>query len=361
MLQSTVVNRELSPLLCRTLSEMSLPKVAWRIFCLLLFCFPLFAADQGSVMLVGGGSTVPLPLYKKWKDVYNKRNPAMQMDYVPFGSAEGILEISNGKSDFGAGEVLLSADERAKGSLVELPVAIIGIVPAYNLPAVNEDLKFTGELLAEIFLGDVKNWNDSRISKLNPGASLPNTPIQVIYRPGGKGTNYVFSDFLSKTSPKFREKIGRSPSPSWPVGIPAERSSDMAQKIKDTPGSIGYVELQYVQQYHLSAGSVLNPAGKFVKGSDQSIIAACRAVEGSEWNKFAVSLTNAPGADSFPITSFTWLYVRERSADSRRAAALSDLMAWMFGEGQRVALQEGYPGLPDQLLAKIRAKAASIR
>lgn len=328
---------------------------------ILLFCLcPLFAADQSAVMLVGGGSTVPLPLYKKWKEAYNKRSPNIQMEYVPFGSAEGITQISNGKSDFGAGEVLLTSEDRAKGNLVELPVAIIGIAPVYNLPGVHEELKFTGELLAEIYMGEVKSWNDSRIVKLNPGVSLPDLPIQVIYRPGGKGTNYVFSDFLSKTSPKFREKIGRSPSPHWPLGTAAERSQDMAQKVKETPGSIGYVELQYVDTYFLSSGSVLNASGRFVKASDKSITAACRAVEGTEWDKFAVSLTNASGADSFPITSFTWLYVRERASDQHRGAALADLMAWMFGEGQHLALQEGYPGLPDPLLTKIKQKLATI-
>lgn len=332
-----------------------------RVAAMLVFCLcPLFAADQGPVTLVGGGSTVPLPLYKKWKEAYNKRSPNIQMEYVPFGSAEGILQISNGKSDFGAGEVLLTSEERAKGELVQLPVAIIGITPVYNLPGVHEELRFTGELLAEIFLGEIKNWDDPKISKMNPGVSLPNMPIEVIYRPGGKGTNYVFTDFLSKTSTKFRDKIGRSPSPKWPVGTPAERSQDMAQKVKDTPGSIGYVELQYVETFFLSAGSVLNPAGKFVKATDKSVTAACRAVEAGEWDKFAVSLTNAPGADSFPIASFTWLYVREKSTDQRRAAALADLMAWMYGEGQHLALQEGYPGLPDQLLSKIKVKVATI-
>lgn len=351
-----------SPLLCRTLRETSFLKLAWKIaFLLLAAISTLGAADQSVITLVGGGSTVPLPLYKKWKEVYNKRKETFQMDYVPFGSAEGIQQVANGTSDFGAGEVLLTAEQRSKGNLVELPVAIIGIVPVYNLPGVQEELRFNGEVLAEIFLGDLKNWNDPRLAKLNPGVSLPGTPIQVIYRPGGKGTNYVFSDFLSKTSTKFHDKIGRTPSPAWPVGTAAERSSDMAQKVKDTPGSIGYVELQYVEQYRLAAGSVLNPSGKYVKATNQSIIAACRAVEGTEWDKFAVSLTNTTNAEAFPISSFTWLYVREKSTDLRRAAALSDLLTWVFGDGQRLALQEGYPGLPDQLLAKIKAKAASIQ
>jgi phosphate transport system substrate-binding protein len=332
----------------------------WMTLALLVCFCSLFAADQKAIVIVGGGSTVPLPLYKKWKDEYNKLNRPVQMDYVPFGTAEGITQITNGKSDFGAGEVLLSAEERSKANLTEVPAAIIAIVPVYNLPGVRQELRFSGELLAEIFLGEVKTWNDARITKLNPGAQLPNTPIQVIYRPGGKGTNYVFSDFLSKTSPKFREKIGRTPSPHWPVGIAAERSSDMGEKVKKTPGSIGYVEAQYLDDYQLQAGLVLNPAGKYVKASSQTMLAACRAVEGSEWAKFDVSLTNAPGADSFPITSFTWLYVHKLN-DGGRAAALADLLSWMFSSnGQRIALSEGYPQMPDALLSKIKAKITSL-
>jgi len=334
----------------------------WVALALLVGLCPLFASDQKIVTLVGGGSTVPFPLYKKWKEAYNQRSPSFQMDYIPFGTAEGILQISNGKSDFGAGEVLLTPEERAKNDLVELPAALIGIVPVYNLPGVQQELRFSGELLAEIFLGNVKNWNDPRIAKLNPGVSLPDMPIQVIYRPGGKGTNYVFTDFLSKTSPKFREKIGRSASPHWPVGIPAERTADMGEKVRKEPGSIGYIELQWTDDYHLAYGSVLNPAGKFIKASAQTIISACRAVEGSDWTKFDVSLTNASGADSFPITSFTWLYVRNNRTDPSRAAALSDLLRWMYsGDGQRIALSEGYPPMPDPLLAKIKAKAGSLR
>ncbi len=327
---------------------------------LLVCCCSLFAAEQKTIVLVGGGSTVPLPLYKKWKEEYNKRKPTIQMEYVPFGSAEGITQISNGKSDFGAGEVLLTSEERARGNLVELPAAIIAIVPVYNLPTVRQELRFSGELLSEILLGEVKTWNDPRIAKLNPGASLPSMPIQVIYRPGGKGTNYVLTDFLSKTSPKFRERIGRTPSPHCPVGVPAERSSDMGEKVKDTPGSFGYIEAQYVDDYHLQDGIVLNPAGRYVKASSKTMLAACHAVEGADWTNFDVSLTNAAGADSYPITSFTWLYVHKLS-DSVRAAALADLLSWMFSsEGQRYALSEGYPQMPDALLTKIKAKAGSL-
>ena len=215
--------------------------------------------------------------------------------------------------DFGAGEAQLTDKERKEGSLIELPVVLIGIVPIYNLPDVHQELRLSGEVLAGIFLGDVKTWNAPQIVKLNPEITLPSLPIQVINRPAGKGSNYVFTDFLSKVSSKFRAQIGVTASPKWPVGEPAERSSDMADKVKNEPGAIGYVELQYAVKGNISQAAIQNSAGKFVKASTKSMAAACEAVEKPRWNRFAASLSNATGADSFPITSFTWIYLRTKS------------------------------------------------
>ena len=320
---------------------------------------PSFAQD--AIVLVGSGSSVPAPLYNRWAAEYNKRNPAIQLRYLPIGASEGIKQISKGSGDFGAGEVPLTASERADASLVELPSMMIAIVPYYHLPGSRQELRFTGELLAEIFLGEIKKWNDPQIAKLNPKASLPDLPIKVFYRPAGKGTNYVFSDFLSKTSSKFRTRIGTSPSPKWPLGEPAERSSDMADKVKGETGSIGYGELQYAIKGDIAYGTVQNAAGNFIKASPETITAACKAIEAPGWDKFAVTLTNAPGGDSYPITSFTWLYVRSGISDARRADALADLLNWIYTEGQQIGGQEGYTELPQQLLAKVKAKASSMR
>src|SRR6202167_2592704 len=244
------------------------------------------AQAQETVVLVGSGSSVPAPLYTRWTQEYGKRNPHIQMRYVPLGTSEGIKQISHGSGDFGAGEVLLTAKERADEGLIELPAVLIAIVPIYNLPGVRSELRLSGEVLAGIFLGDVKTWNALPIVKLNPDIPLPTLPIQVVNRPPGKGSNYVFTDFLSKTSPKFRAQIGVTPSPNWPVGAAAERSSDMADKVKSQPGSIGFVELQYAVKNNISQLAVLNPAGKFVKASNQSIAAACQAAEEPRWNNF---------------------------------------------------------------------------
>ncbi|MFZ0761733.1 MAG: phosphate ABC transporter substrate-binding protein PstS [Candidatus Sulfotelmatobacter sp.] len=334
--------------------------LAWlMLVCVIGLCHsPSFA--QEALILVGSGSSVPAPLYNKWALEYNKRNPGIQMKYVPMGTGEGIKQISHGSGDFGAGEVKLTAAERKEGQLIELPTVLIGIVPIYNLPGVHTELRFSGELLAEIFLGQVKTWNASEIAKLNPDASLPSLPIKVFYRSGGKGSNYVFSEFLSKTSSKFRTQIGTSPSPNWPVGTPAERSSDMADKVKSQKGSIGYVEAQYAVKANIPRGMVQNLAGKYVEASPETIKAACHGVEAPAWDKFSPSLTNASGANAFPITSFTWLYLRTTSSDPRRSAAMADLLNWMFTDGQRLAAEDGYAELPPPLLAKVKSNASLL-
>jgi phosphate transport system substrate-binding protein len=334
--------------------------VSWLSF-LFVVCLglPVCVAQQG-IVLVGSGSSVPAPLYAKWAEQYNRRNPKIQMRYLALGTSEGIKEISHGSGDFAAGEAQLSAKERADGGLIEIPALLIGIVPIYNVPGLQGELRFSGAVLADIFLGHVKTWDAPAIAKLNPNLSLPDLPIKVVYRPAGKGSNYVFSDFLSKSSPQFRTEIGRSPSPAWPVGTPAERSSDIADKVKNEPGSIGYVEAQYAVKMHIPYGSVLNPAGHYIKATEKTISAACRGVEEPDWDRFSASLTNAPGAESFPIASFSWLYLRTSSADPARAAALSDLLKWMFSDGQRIASEEGYSELPPPLLKNVKNKVSSL-
>jgi phosphate transport system substrate-binding protein len=323
-------------------------------------CPALFAAEPQGVVLVGAGSSVPLPLYRKWADLYNQNNKTVQLQYVPLGTIEGIAQISHGTSDFGAGEIPLTAEERRVGNLTELPVVLIGIVPIFNLPGI-QNLRLSGDVLAEVYLGRITHWNDPAIVKLNPGVALPNLPIRVIYRPAGKGSNYVFTEYLSKINAKFREQVGKSASPKWPVGQPAERSSDMADKVKSTPGALGYVELQYADDNQITHASMLNAAGKFVKATAASITAACAAVEAPGWDKLAASLTNPPGANSYPISSFTWLYVRPSARDQRRTAALVGLLNWAYSDGQSIATEEGYSDLPKQLVVKVLAKVNGMR
>src|ERR1700683_4593154 len=319
------------------------------------------ANAQNTVVLVGSGSTVPAPLYNRWTQEYGKLNHNTQMRYLPVGTGEGIKQISHGTGDFGNGEARLTDQERKEGSLIELPIVLIAIVPIYNLPEIHQELRLSGEVLAGIFLGELRTWNAPQIVKLNPEIALPNFPIQVINRPAGRGSNYVFTDFLSKASPKFRAQVGTTSSPNWPVGARAERSSDMADKVQNLTGAIGFVEYQYAVKRNIPQAAVLNAAGKFVKASTTSVVAACDAAEAPQWNSFSASLSNASGSDSFPITSFSWIYLRTKYTDSARATALRNFLDWIYTDGQQFAVEEGYTALPPPLLAAVRKRVESLQ
>jgi len=321
----------------------------------------LRCSAQDTVVLVGTGSTVPAPLYSKWSEEYNKRNPAFQMRYLPIGTSESIGQVSHGVGDFGAGEAPLTDKQRADGGLIEVPAILIAIVPIYNLPSVKGELRLSGAVLADIFLGRIKTWNSASIAQLNPQLSLPDLPIKVIYRPAGKGSNYVFSDFLSRSSARFRAQVGTGASPEWPVGSAAERSSDLAAKVKTEPGSIGYVEVQYAAKMNIAQALVLNPAGRFVKASRETVTAACRAAEAPGFDRLSASLINAPGENSYPITSFSWIYLQTSLPEARRARALVDLLNWILTMGQQVASQESYAALPTPVVAKVQARIAALR
>jgi phosphate transport system substrate-binding protein len=337
---------------------------AFSIYLLLLLILSLSGAPalaQNAIVLVGSGSSVPAPIYSRWAQEYDKLNPNRQMRYLAMGTSEGIKQISHGAGDFSAGEAQLTDQERKEGSLIELPALLIAIVPIYNLPGLHQELRLSGEVLAAIFLGDVKTWNAPQITKLNAEIALPSLPIRVVNRPRGKGSNYVFTDFLSRASSRFRAQIGITASPKWPVGEQAERSSDMVEKVRSTAGSIGFVEYQYAVKGSVSQALVLNAGGRFAKASSESIDAACEAAEAPRWNNFSASLANAPGANSFPITSFTWVYLRTGSSDSVRTAALVDFLNWIYTDGQQFAAQEGYAALPAPLLAAVRKRVSDLR
>jgi phosphate transport system substrate-binding protein len=350
----------------------SFPRIVARVracfsrhFCILsLIAIGLngdLAFAQSAVVLVGSGSSVPAPLYNRWTQEYGKRSATIQMRYLPVGTSEGIKQISHSAGDFGAGEAQLTEKDRKEGNLIELPVVLIGIVPIYNLPDSHESIRLSGDVLAQIFMGEIKTWNAPQIAKLNPDIALPSLPIQVINRPAGKGSNYVFTEFLSKASAKFRAQVGTSSSPKWPVGEPAERSSDMADKVKSTPGTIGYVEYQYAAKANIAQAAVQNASGRFVKASPDSIVAACEAAEAPRWNNFSASLTSGGGSESYPITSFTWIYLRTPSSDAARASALANLLDWVYSDGQQYAAQEGYSALPPTLLSAVRKRVRELQ
>jgi phosphate transport system substrate-binding protein len=239
---------------------------------------------------------------------------------------------------------------------------LVAIVPIYHVPGVKGSLRFSGSVLAEIFLGNIKTWDDPRIKEINAGQLLPHLNIAVVHRTEGKGSNYMLTDFLSKTSQKWRSQIGKTPSPAWPVGTSATRGEDMMEKVKSTSGAMGYIELGFtLADNSVGVGLVQNAAGRFISATQASIAAAYRSVEKSIPADFRVSLTNAPGNDAYPIISFTWLYVPERSTDPERSKALANYLEWALTTGQQSAERHGYTPLPASLAPKVLAKVRSLR
>jgi phosphate transport system substrate-binding protein len=319
------------------------------------------ALSQESVTLVGAGSTLPAPLYASWTETYNKRNPNLQIRYMPMSTKEGINQITHAVGDFAAGEVPLS-DEQVHGAkleLIHIPTVLVGVVPIYNLPGVAGTLKFSGSVLADIFMGRIKNWNDPKLLKLNPEMSLPATTIKIVHRGEGKGTNYILTDYLSKVSSTFQAEIGRTASPKWPEGsIIAQRSEDMVNQVKSVSGSIGYVELDYALRSGLTIGMVQNAAGEFVKASPQTIAAALKGK--TVPSDFRLSITNAPGKEAYPISSFTWLYV-PNNGKHERTRAMKSFLNWAMHKGQEEAQRQGYTPLPESLIAKVETKLNTIQ
>ena len=328
----------------------------------LLVGLSLPADCQNVIALVGSGSNLPTPLYTHWIEEYNKLNPGIQVRYLSTGTVKGIEDISRGVGDFAAGEVPMS-DEQLKASgtaIVQLPTVLVAIVPIYNLPGVKR-LRFSGPILADIFLGTIKSWDDPKLKEMNPGQSLPHLDISVVHRTEGKGSNYIFSDFLSKTSSKWHSQIGKTPSPAWPVGASASRGEDMMEKIKSSNGSIGYIELGFVMNdSSVGVGLVENASGKFVAANHETIDAAYHAFEKNIPADFRVSLTNASGAEAYPIISFTWLYVPAKSANPERSRALVNFIEWALSTGQQSAEHHGYTPLPASLTPRVLTKVHTI-
>ena len=321
-------------------------------------------AAQKPIALVGSGSSVPSPLYSAWSEQYQKLKTNVQIRYLQFGSSEGIRQISQGSGDFAAGEIPLTNAQMHSGKipLVQFPTVLVAIVPIYKLPGDTEpELRFSGDLLSEIFLGNVKSWKDPRIAKLNPGVDLPDLPITVIHRSSGKGSNYILTDFLAKVSPQWKLKIGKTASPAWPVGEDTNRSEDMVQKVSTTIGAIGFVELNYAQRKDIGSGIVENAAGRFIRATPESIAAACAANEKKGEADFGSSLTNAESKEAYPIVSFTRVYAVASGMESSRVQALKEFWNWALTAGQETAADAGYTPLPAEIAAKAREAANSIQ
>ena len=320
---------------------------------------PNAARAAEEVNLTGAGATFPYPLYSKWFNEYNKKHPEVKINYQSIGSGGGINQFSEGTVFFGATDGPMP-DEKIKSSkvqpVVHLPMTLGAVVPIYNAPVA--DLRFSGETLAEIFLGTIKSWNDPKIAKDNPGRKLPDTAITVVHRADGSGTNYVFCDFLSKVSPEFKQKVGVATSVTWPAGIGGKGNEGVAGQVKQLPGSIGYVELIYAIQNKIQFGAVKNAAGNYLKASLSGVSAAAATAEIPA--DYRVSITNAPGKDSYPISTFTWLLVTTKARDAKKDATLKAFLKWAVTDGQGLNEALGYAKLPDSLVKRELATIATL-
>ena len=310
------------------------------------------AAAQ-NLQIDGAGATFPNPIYSKWFSEYNKLHPNVQINYQSIGSGGGIRQLTNQTVFFGATDGPMTNDQiQAAGArILHLPTVLGGVVPVYNVPGVGADLRFSGALLADIFLGKVTKWNDPAIAKENPGVSLSASDVTVVHRADGSGTSYIFCDFLAKSSPEWKQKVGVATSVNWPTGVGGKGNEGVAGLVKQTPGSIGYVELIYALQNKISFGAVKNSAGEYVKASLDSVTAAAAATEGKMPPDFRVSITNAPGKNAYPIASFTWLLFYESPKDKAKAKAMVDFMRWALADGQKYAPDLGYAPLPASVVS----------
>ena len=310
-------------------------------------------AHAQTVQINGAGATFPYPIYSKWFAEYNKLHPEVAINYQSIGSGGGIRQLSNQTVFFGATDGPMTQEQQfaAPGPIVHLPTVLGADVPVYNIPGVDTQLKFTGKLLADIFLGKVTKWNDSAISALNPSAKLPATDITVAHRSDGSGTTYIWVDYLSKASPEWKKTVGVATSVNWPVGVGGKGNEGVAGLVKQTPGSIGYVELIYAKQNKIDYGSVQNMEGEFVLASLDSVTAAAQVAAKQMPKDFRVSITNAPGKASYPISSFTWILLYESPSDRQRSKMMVDFMKWALTDGQKFAGDLGYAPLPSEVVA----------
>jgi phosphate transport system substrate-binding protein len=315
------------------------------------------------VQIQGAGATFPNPIYQKWISEYNKLHPNVEINYQSLGSGAGIRQLTNQTVFFGASDGPMTNEQlqAAPGKILHLPTVLGADVPVYNLPGLKAELKFTGPVLADIFLGKINKWNDAALTKLNPGVNLPATDITVVHRSDASGTTYIWVDYLSKVSPEWKMKVGVQTSVNWPTGVGGKGNEGVAGTVTQTPGSIGYVELVYALQNKIAYGSVQNMAGEFTKANVESVTAAAGAAAGKMPPDFRVSITNAPGKGVYPISSFTWILLYENPKDKMLAKAMLDYVKWALTDGQKFAAGLGYAPLPAEVVKLEMAALAKVK
>ena len=325
-------------------------KLAFFLLCA-LFALPAIAQTT----LTGAGATFPYPMYSKWFNDYHNLHSDIQINYQSIGSGGGIRQLQAGLVEFGASDGPMTDEQLAdtKFKVLHIPTVLGAVVPAYNIPGVPGEVKFTPEVLAGIYLGKITNWNDKAIVSVNPGVGFPNQEIIVVHRSDGSGTTYIFTDYLSKVSSEWLSVAGKGTSVKWPKGIGGKGNEGVAGSIRELPGSIGYVELIYAVQNKISYGSVRNASGAFVKASLEGVTTAAASIKNMPAD-FRVSITNPPGKDAYPISSFTWLLVPVQSKDAAKGKILSNFLNWMVTDGQKMAASLSYAPLPDSVAKKVQ-------
>ena len=328
---------------------------------LLLAGLALALPVMGQTTLNGAGATFPYPMYSKWFSEYNKLHPDVQINYQSIGSGGGIRQVLNGTVDFGASDGPMSDEQLAqsKTKILHIPTVMGAVVPAYNVPGISGEIKFTPEALAGIFLGKITNWNDPALAKVNPGVNFPNQPIIVIYRSDGSGTTFIFTDYLSKISKDWSNTVGKGTSVKWQIGMGGKGNEGVAGQVRQLQGSIGYVELIYAVQNQIAYGSVRNAAGNFVKASLDGVTEAAASAKAMPAD-FRVSITNAPGKTAYPISSFTWLLIPTPAKDPKKGKIIADFLDWMVTDGQKMTSQLSYAPLPESVAEKVKAAIKQI-
>jgi phosphate transport system substrate-binding protein len=326
----------------------------------LTVAFGLSATASAQMTINGAGATFPYPIYSKWFDEYAKVDPSVRFNYQSIGSGGGQKQILAQTVDFGASDGPMSDDNLAKapGKILHIPTVAGADVVAYNVPG-NPELKLDGDTIAGIFLGQIKKWNDPKLTALNPGANLPDQEIVVVHRSDGSGTTFIFTDYLSKVSPEWKEKVGTNTSVNWPTGLGGKGNEGVAGQIKQTPGALGYVELIYAIQNKMPYATVKNASGNFVKPSVESVTAAMATAQIPD--DFRFSMTNAPGADSYSIAGATWLLVYQQQKDATKGKKLVEFLKWALSKGEDMAKQLDYAPLPAEVRERVLKRVEEIK
>lgn len=333
-----------------------------RKLVLLFVCVLLALPVAGQTTLNGAGATFPNPMYSKWFSEYGKTHSGVQINYQPIGSGGGIRQVTAGTVDFGASDMPMTDKQlqEVKFKVLNIPTVLGAVVPAYNIPGVSGEVKFTPDALAGIFLGKISKWNDKAITSVNPGVNFPDANIIVVHRSDGSGTSFIWTDYLSKISPEWKGQVGADTSVKWPIGLGGKGNEGVAGMIRQMSGSIGYVELIYAVQNKIPYGSVRNSAGTFVKASLESVTAAAASAPKMP-SDFRVSITNAPGKDAYPISSFTWLLIPAQSKEANKGKILSDFLNWMVTDGQTMTAVLSYAPLPENVVTKVKNAIKQVK